>query len=193
IVGGCSAAPAAQAGAFVFRSFAAFRLPMTFALSALPCPDSPLRRVDPRWKLAGILLLTLITACLRHLPATTVALCSTLILAALGRLPPRWLLARLGAAAVFLAPFVLSLPFLVHRSDIGFSLGPLLFPYGVGVALLLATKALTVVTLMLVLLATAPLDATLKAARSLRIPGLLVHLGLLTYRYLFVLSSELRR
>jgi len=64
---------------------------------------------------------------------------------------------------------------------------------GLGVALLLALKSLAVVTLMLVLLATAPLDATLKAAHSLRIPGLLVHLGLLTYRYLFVLASELRR
>jgi len=44
-----------------------------------------------------------------------------------------------------------------------------------------------------VLLATAPLDATLKAAHTLRVPGLLVQLGLLTYRYVFVLGSELNR
>ena len=73
------------------------------------------------------------------------------------------------------------------------SLGTLAIPYGLGVAVLLALKALAVVTLMLVLLATAPLDATLKAGHALRVPGLLVHLGLLTYRYLFVLASELRR
>jgi cobalt/nickel transport system permease protein len=166
---------------------------MTLALSALPCPDSPLRRVDPRWKLAGLVLLTLISACLRHLAPAVVALIITLLLAALGRLPPRWFLTRLGAAALFLCPFVISLPFLVRGRDAVLSFGPLAVPYGLGVALLLALKALAVVALMLVLLATAPLDANLKAAHSLRIPGLLVQLGLLTYRYLFVLSSEMRR
>ena len=166
---------------------------MTVAFTALPCPDSLLRRIDPRWKLAGLLLLTLATACLRLPNSAAIALLVALALAALGRLPPRWFLARLGAAALFLSPFVLSLPFLLHRPDADLSLGYRTVPYGLGVALLLAWKALAVVALMLVLLATAPLDATLKAAYSLWIPGLLVQLGLLTYRYLFVLSSELRR
>jgi cobalt/nickel transport system permease protein len=44
-----------------------------------------------------------------------------------------------------------------------------------------------------VLLASAPLDATLKAAHSLRVPGLVVQLALLTYRYLFLLADELGR
>jgi cobalt/nickel transport system permease protein len=94
---------------------------------------------------------------------------------------------------LFLSPFVISLPFLVHRPDAALSLGPWTVPYGLGVALILSLKALAVVALMLVLLATSPLDATLKAAHSLWIPGLLVHLALLTYRYLDVLSAELRR
>ena len=49
------------------------------------------------------------------------------------------------------------------------------------------------VALALVLLATAPLDATLKAAHALRVPGLLVQLTLLSYRYLFLLADELGR
>jgi cobalt/nickel transport system permease protein len=166
---------------------------MTLGLSALPCPDSPLRRIDPRWKLAGLVLLTVVTACLRHLMPAAVAFGAALFLAALGRLPARWYWTRLGVAALFLSPFVTLLPFLVHQRDGGLLLGSLAVPYGVGLALLLTMKALAVVSLMLVLLATAPLDATLKAARELRIPGLLVQLGLLTYRYVFVLSSELRR
>jgi cobalt/nickel transport system permease protein len=182
----------AAAGAFSFSRFTS-RVPMNLAFRALPCPVSPLRCLDPRWKLAGLVLLTVAIACLHHPMPAAVALISTLLLAALGRLPPRWLFARLGATALFLSPFVVSLPFLVHRPNADLSLGPLVVPYGLGVALLLALKALAVVALMLVLLATAPLDATLKAAHSLRIPGLLVQLGLLTYRYLFVLSSELRR
>ena len=43
------------------------------------------------------------------------------------------------------------------------------------------------------MLATAPLEVTLKAAHALRVPGLLVQLALLSYRYLFVLGDELAR
>src|SRR5262249_24571141 len=44
-----------------------------------------------------------------------------------------------------------------------------------------------------VLFATAPLHETLHAARRLRVPGMLVQLTLLTYRYIFVLGAELSR
>ena len=40
---------------------------------------------------------------------------------------------------------------------------------------------------------TAPLEATFKAAHALRLPGIIVQLMLLTYRYLFVLSAEFAR
>jgi cobalt/nickel transport system permease protein len=166
---------------------------MIGTLGALPCPDSVVSRLDARWKLAGLLLAASIVACLQHLVPAMLALAAALLLAVLSRLPPRWFLARLGAAGIFLAPFVLSLPFLLRQREASFALGPWAVPYGLGVALLLAVKALAIVTIMLVLLATAPLDATLKAARALRIPGLLVQLGLLTYRYAFVLAGEWRR
>jgi cobalt/nickel transport system permease protein len=166
---------------------------MTLAFSALPCPDSPIRRLDPRWKLAGVLQVTVVAACLRHLEPALVGLLGAMMLARLSRLPPRWYLGRLGAVLLVLVPFVLPLPFLFPGRETYLPLGELHLTYGLGVALLLCMKAVTVVTFMLVLLATAPLDATLKAAHALRIPGLLVQLGLLAYRYLFILSSEFRR
>jgi cobalt/nickel transport system permease protein len=54
-------------------------------------------------------------------------------------------------------------------------------------------KTLAVVTLILILLATAPLQDTLKAAQSLRMPSLFVHLLLLTFRYVFLLAEEFGR
>jgi cobalt/nickel transport system permease protein len=166
---------------------------MNVALTSLPCPDSQLRRLDPRWKLAGFFGLTTAAAFLRRPESAAVAFATALALAALGRLPLRWFSARLGVAALFLSPFVVTLPFLVAPPDGDIPVGFLTIPYGCQFALLLTLKALTIVALMLVLSASSPLDALLKAARSLWIPGLVVHLGLLTYRYLFVLSSELRR
>jgi cobalt/nickel transport system permease protein len=61
------------------------------------------------------------------------------------------------------------------------------------VALLLLLKALTIVTLMLVMLVSAPLDATLKAAHALHVPGLAIQIVVLAYRYLFLLADEFIR
>jgi cobalt/nickel transport system permease protein len=60
-------------------------------------------------------------------------------------------------------------------------------------ALRLLAKAAAILTLMLVLLATAPLEATFKAAHALRVPGLLVQLAMLTMRYTFLFGTELTR
>ncbi len=167
---------------------------MTLALSLPPCPDSLLARLDPRWRLAGLLFAALTAALLQTLPSIGLALLGSLLLVLLARLPGAWYLLRIGTLALALAVFVLPLPLLLDGPGPAYHWGWLkLTWHGAAVALILAGKALTIVNLMLVLLATGPLDSTLKAARSLGVPGLLVQLALLTYRYLFLLADELGR
>jgi cobalt/nickel transport system permease protein len=167
---------------------------MTLALDVLPAPDSPVRRLDPRWKLAAMLLAVASAAALQTVSAALAAFAGSLVLATVSRLPLRWFLARVGALTLVLAFFVVLLPFLVHQGEPGGQWGPVHWSwYGARVALLLCLKALAIVTLTLVVLATAPFHATLQAAHALRVPGLLVQLVLLTYRYLFVLAGELAR
>jgi cobalt/nickel transport system permease protein len=150
--------------------------------------DSPLRRLDPRWKLAALLLVLAAVALVRVLPAAAVALGVALVLATAARLPLRWYLVRVGVVALFLAPFVLTLPFLLPGP-----LGEIPSWHGCRVALLITVKALALVTLVLVLLASAPPGDTLKAAHSLRVPGLLLQLFVLTGRYVGVVAGELAR
>ena len=167
---------------------------MTLAFSAPPRPQSLVSRLDPRWRLAALLFAAGVAATLHTLPAAGCALTTALLLAFLARLPPRWFFERLAALAVFLALFTLPLPWLLDGNGPGWSFGPVRFSlHGLAVALLLSAKAVTIVTLFLVIQATAPLESTLKAAHALRVPGLLVQLGLLSYRYLFVLADELAR
>jgi cobalt/nickel transport system permease protein len=167
---------------------------MTLALEQLPGSDSLVCRLDPRWKLAAVVLAVVAVAMLRTLPAAATALAAVLFLAALSRLPPRWCLSRLAAALLLLGLFAVSLPFLVHGPGPAWDVGPVhISLYGVTVALLLCAKAVAILLLMLTLLATADLSDTLKAAHALHVPGLIVQLVVLTYRYLFVLSSELAR
>jgi cobalt/nickel transport system permease protein len=167
---------------------------MTLAFSTPPITSSPLSRLDPRWKLAALLFAAGVAATLQSLSAAGLALAATLLLALLARLPPRWFLERLAALALFLALFTLPLPWLLADDGPGWTWGSIRVSWhGIETALLLCAKAVTMVTLLLIVQATAPLESTLKAAHSLRLPGLLVQLSLLSYRYLFVLADELAR
>jgi cobalt/nickel transport system permease protein len=167
---------------------------MTLRFSLPPCADSPLGRLDPRWRLAALAPAALAAAALRTPLAALLALAGALLLAGFTRLRPCWFLGRLAPVALFLVLFAAPLPFLLDTEGLAWHWGPIaVSERGLAVGLVLFAKGLAVATLALVLLAAGPLDATLKAARALRVPGLLVQLALLTWRYVFVLAEELRR
>jgi cobalt/nickel transport system permease protein len=167
---------------------------MAFLIAALPCPDSPLRRLDPRWKLAGLVLAAGAVVALQTLPAAGIALAGSLGLACLGRLPRRWVLSRIGTVALLIAPFLLLLPLVHSDTAPAWRVGSVqLSVEGVRLACLIALKTLALVILLLVLLTTSPLTETLKAAQALHVPSLLVQVAALTYRYVFVLNAELAR
>src|SRR5690242_700607 len=115
---------------------------MTLAFSVPPSRPSVLSRLDPRWKLAALLIAAAVVATLHTLPAAAVALAQALLLALLARLPSRWFLERLGMATLFLALFTLPLPWLLTGDGTVWTFGPLrLSGHGIEVALLLAAKA----------------------------------------------------
>jgi cobalt/nickel transport system permease protein len=169
-------------------------LDMPGPIEHLPSTQSPLGRFDPRWKLAALVLAASAVIFLQGLSAASLALLGAAFLAVFARLPWRWCLARLGLVLLVLAPFLILMPF-VHDDPEPFArVGRLAFSLGgLTAAAVLACKTVTLVLLMLVLLATAPLPATLQAAQALHVPNLLVQLALLTYRYVFVLAGELGR
>src|SRR5262249_25858289 len=153
---------------------------MTLAFDPPPAADSVLARLDPRWRLAGLTVATAAAALPRTVPAAAGACAAALALAVLARLPARWVLRRYAALGVFLGPFIVLLPILQGGE-------------GIRLATLVSLKGVAVVTVALVLLGTAPLPTTLHAAQRLRVPGVLVQLALLSYRYVFVLTDELAR
>ncbi len=168
-----------------------FMLHSSFFVSSDP---TFIHKLDPRWKLAAFLLAILAAALLRNLPPAVAGLLASVVLASVSRLQLRPFLTRLGMLILFLAFFAVPLPFLTHDDGPAWMVGSVrVSQHGVWMALLLVCKAVTIFTLVSVLLAGSPHDALLKAAHSLRVPGLLVQLSALTLRYVFVLSSELSR
>jgi cobalt/nickel transport system permease protein len=157
-----------------------------------PLTGSLLRQLDPRWKLVVLTLVILGVAWVRSLPALGLALGVSLFLVWLARVPWDWYRDRLGALAWVVGFFVLPLPFLVRGDEIVW--GPVVVSLsGVVLGVTAALKAVAILNVVLVLLATAPVEATMKAAHSLYVPGVLIQVVLLTYRYLFLLGDELAR
>jgi cobalt/nickel transport system permease protein len=156
--------------------------------------DSWLARRDGRWRLATFGLAIIAVAILRAPAPVALALALAVVLAALGRVPGAWYRARIGLLLVALVPFLVVIPFTVDRGERlwewrGFALTDA----GLVAAATLAMKTIALVTLAMTLLATAPLHVTLAAAARLGMPKLLVHLTLLTYRYVFLLLDEFHR
>ncbi len=167
---------------------------MTLLLDIPHARPSPLHRLDPRWKLAALIPTAVAAALLRTPGPALVALAGALLMVAVARLPWRWYALRLGTALVMLALFVCWLPFVPRPGDEVIELGGLrLSETGLVQVVVLLARAASVVSLALVLLATAPLQDTFKAAHRLGVPGVLVQLALLTYRYAFLLAEEFSR
>jgi len=167
---------------------------MTLALNIPARVESPLSHMDARWKLACIFPAALLAACLHGWLTVSAALTGALLLTLVARLPIRWCLSRVAGTALFLLFFVIWLPLFPMHGEETFNLfGLALSPSGAERAGVILGKGVTIVTLLLVLLATSPLPELLKAAHSLRVPGLVVHLALLTFRYIFLLGDEFIR
>jgi cobalt/nickel transport system permease protein len=166
---------------------------MTLLLD-IPAPrPSPLHGLDPRWRLAALVLGACGVIAMQSLLPVVAALAAAMLLVLLARLPLGWTALRLGAALLLPAFFVLWLPFTPQSGDFLEIGGLVISIAGLVRAIPLVAKAATVVSLALVVLATAPLQDTFKAAQSLRIPGWLVHLALLSHRYIFLFAEEFGR
>ena len=152
---------------------------MNLVLRHNPIPDSPLARRDSRWKLAAFFLAVAATTCLNRLEPAAAALGFGLVLLVVARLPLSWLKVRLAAFAFAALPFAIILPFTLDD--------------GLAIGLAVLCRGLAIGCFVLVLIGTAPLHVTFAAAHRLKLPGLLVLLTLLAYRYAFLLFDESRR
>jgi cobalt/nickel transport system permease protein len=153
--------------------------------------QSPIHRWEARCRFVG--LFSLIVACalvnqLVLLPGA-LAVAAGCYLAA--RLPLSFLLTRLRYPGALLLVAVLLLPFISGQTALA-QLGPLtLYQEGLAQAVVMAARFGCILTISLVLFGTAPMLTTVHTLRALGVPGLLVDLLLLCYRYLADTAARL--
>lgn len=157
-------------------------------------PDSPLARWDARWKLAALTFAAFGTAALTQLATVAISLACAVLLLLAARLPGKWVRGRLVLFAVAALPFLIVLPFTLDPDGPGWDVGPLrVSEHGVVSGTIVFARCMAIGCFALVLIGTAPLHHTLAAAHKLKVPGMLVLLTGLAYRYAFLLGDELRR
>lgn len=151
-----------------------------FSPASPPEISSPLGRLDPRAKLVTSVVCAGIVAAMSQVVIAGLAFAIAVMLVLTARLPGRWLARRAAVLAIAVAPFAVLMPILQGWD-------------GARLAALVTLKAFAIASLMLVAVATATLPATARAAAALGVPKRIVEIGLLSYRYLFVLGDEFGR
>lgn len=155
--------------------------------------DSTLHRIDPRYKVVIAVLFTVTVAVSYRFTTLLTALAVSAVLVAIARLNPREVAGRLVVVFGFLALLWIVLP-LTFQGPALAGFGPLsLTRPGVVLAAQISLKSTGILLALIALTATMNFAALGHALDRLRVPGKIVHLLLMTYRYIFVIETEYRR
>jgi cobalt/nickel transport system permease protein len=160
---------------------------------------SPVHRWDVRCKIATLLVYSFIIASLQHLGPACAAVCISLVVSIIAKIPLSRVLFRLLALAGFLGMFLVVMPFTVaaHAGDMIVVFGGMeqlgLNLRGVMLAVTIIAKAMAIALLMEPLVSTAPLPVTLQGLTRLGAPEMVAQMVLLSHRYVHVFRHEARR
>jgi len=148
---------------------------------------------DPRVKLVVAVAFAIAVATSHSYPALVPALGLAAVLAAMARLNPRRLLARLAVVNVFVVLLWFFLPFTFPGSTV-FQVGPLAATAeGIEASALITLRTNAIVLLTIALLGTTSIFNLVHALRHLRVPDKLVHTFFFCYRYIAVIHEEYTR
>ena len=154
---------------------------------------TPTDRLDPRTRIVAAVAFSVVVAVANGFPTLAAALGLAVLTTALGRLRPTVVLRRLVPLNLFMLLLVVLLPLTIDRS------APGTFPSlgyrteGLELPARIALKGNAIVLILTALLATLDVTRMGHALAHLRMPQKLVHLLMMTVRYLDVLKRETLR
>lgn len=154
---------------------------------------SAIHALDPRFRLAACLVLSLVAALAKGFAAPLLVLGAGLVLTALSRVSIGLVLRRAAAINVFILFLWLVLPVSTPGTPLWRVLGLTVTREGLDLALLVTLKANAVFSCILSLLATIPAPALGRAMTGLGAPAKFSFLFVFTYRYLHVIAEEYER
>jgi len=152
-----------------------------------------LQRIDPRLRVLAAGGFAVVVAVAYDFRTLACALILAFLLVASSRMDLLRVARRLVAPMLFLALLWLVLPW-SYEGPVWFTIGPLAVTRpGVIMCSQISLKTIALMTAFMALVATMTVDTLGHALNRLRLPDKMVHLLLITYRYLFVIEQEYQR
>ncbi len=155
--------------------------------------NSILHRLDPRVRLVSAAAYSSVVALSRNFQVLITAVIISFILILFAQLPAREIFKRILAVNFFILLLWLVLPLTFHGS-IALKLGPLpVYSAGIITAAQITLKSNAIVLVLIALVATMNFSILGYTLNWLRVPDKIVHLMLMTYRYVFLIEQEYQR
>jgi cobalt/nickel transport system permease protein len=155
--------------------------------------DSILHRIDPRFKVVVAAVFSIVVAVSYRFPTLLAALVAPVVLTLAAHLDLKAVARRLLVVIGFLVLLWVLLP-LTFEGDALARIGPLtLTRPGVILAAQISLKSLAILLAFIALITTMTFTSLGHALDRLHLSGKLVHLLLMTYRYIFVIEQEYQR
>jgi len=152
-----------------------------------------IHRLDPRYRIVAAAALTIAIAVAYRFQALAFALLLAILLVLAARLDLKKVGSRLWVIAGFLALIWVVVP-ITYTGDILFRAGPLTLSYqGISLSAQITLKSIAILFIMIALTTTMSVATLGHALDRLKVPGKIVHLLLISYRYVFVIEQEYKR
>jgi cobalt/nickel transport system permease protein len=149
--------------------------------------------IDPRLRVTGAVAFAVVVAVSYDFKALLIALTLSLFMALSARLNFQAVLQRLLAPVVFLLLLWAVVPW-TYEGDVLAVLGPLVITRpGVALCAQISVKTVCLMLAFMALVATTTVATLSHTLNRLRLPDKMVHMLLITYRYLFVIEQEYHR
>ncbi len=155
--------------------------------------NSFIHRLDPRIRVLSACVYSILVALSRNFHVLTAAILISFVLIMMAQLSAREVIKRIVLVNIFIFFLWLSLP-LTFQGSGSFKLGPLtLYSAGINMAALITLKSNAILLALIALVATMNSSTLGYALNRLYVPDKLVHLLLMTYRYVFLIEQEYHR
>ncbi len=155
--------------------------------------NSYIYRLDPRLRIVSAVIFSFVTALSSRFPVLFAALIVSIILISTARLKFRDVFKRLSVVFWFLTLIWVMLP-ITFDGEAFYQVGGITFTRpGMELAARISIKSWAILLIFMALVATMTVVTLGRALNRLFVPRKLVHLMLMSYRYIFVIEQEYRR
>ena len=155
--------------------------------------DSMIHRLDPRIRVSLTVVYAFVIALAYQFPVLIIALVLSSILVLIARVNLKKVLKRMVIINALIFLLWIILPFTFHGEVLARMGSFAIHRPGVTLAAQITLKSNAILLALIALMATMPLATLGHALHRLRVPAKIVHLLLMTYRYIFVIEHEYLR